>query len=177
MTIQVDFGRRANEDACFLLIPGLSGTVHMMSGRRRWTMSAMVPSSCSGACCASHCTATLNRAAVMTDIRLSSAHYPPERRRAETRQDLSDALEDCSLALRAQLQNGNPGGEMCRTVAAFAIRVRTQQVPPERALAGLKDRILRLPEVSALGTMERGEIVRLLAQRLIDAYYEINSAS
>lgn len=113
----------------------------------------------------------------MTDIRFSSTNLPPERRHAETRHDLPDALEECSRELRAHLRKREGDGAMCRTVAAFAVRVRTRHVPPERALAGLKEMVLRLPEVSELGTMERGEIVRLLSQSLIDSYYEINRAS
>ena len=58
-------------------------------------------------------------------------------------------------------------------VRAFARFVHAREVPPERAIAQLKEAILRVPEVASRPAMERGELLRILVQDTIGAYFTI----
>ncbi len=60
---------------------------------------------------------------------------------------------------------------MHEAVCRFAEQMQRAGVPPERALAQLKEAILRVPEVSARPAMERGELLRILVESAIRAYY------
>jgi hypothetical protein len=56
-------------------------------------------------------------------------------------------------------------------VCAFAMHMHAAGVPPERAIAQLKEAILRVPEVSARPAMDRGDLLRVLVEAAIGAYY------
>ena len=56
-------------------------------------------------------------------------------------------------------------------VCAFATHMHATGVPPERAIAKLKEAILRVPEVSARPAMDRGDLLRVLVEDAIGAYY------
>jgi hypothetical protein len=95
----------------------------------------------------------------------------PDRRHADRRQDLPDALDTCATFISRHFRGEVSEQAMHDAVRRFGRYTQRCGIPPERALAQLKVAILHVPEVSARPAMERGELLRVLVQDAIRAYY------
>src|SRR5688572_30379660 len=90
-----------------------------------------------------------------------------DRRHAERRQDLPDALAACSASIGRHFRGELSEDAMRDAVCAFAMHMHSAGVPPERAIAQLKETILRVPEVSARPAMDRSGLLRVLVEAAI----------
>lgn len=104
--------------------------------------------------------------------------HPPvnDRRDPTHRETLPDAVATCASVIGQHFRNEIPEARMREHVRAFARDMHAVEVPPERAIARLKEAILHVPEVSARPALERGELLRLLVQDAIGAYYTVDLA-
>lgn len=96
---------------------------------------------------------------------------PDERRAADVRHELPEALERCAAQIAAHLRHEAPATAMRNEVRTYSAHMRSLNIPPERTLSRLKQTILHVPEVSRCTAMERSEMVRELVQEAIRAYY------
>lgn len=95
-----------------------------------------------------------------------------DRRDAAGRSLVASALQECGLTLDAQVAREAPADELRKTVDIFIQAARHTRMPPERTLALFKAMVLRLKAVERHHVVNRGEMVRVLAQMAIDAYYD-----
>ena len=99
-----------------------------------------------------------------------------DRRDPHRRQVLPAALSECAANIGAHLRGELPAEAMRDAVRHFASHVQIAGVPPERALVLLKQTVLRVPEVARRPAIERGDVLRLLVQDAIVAYYSLSDA-
>jgi len=100
--------------------------------------------------------------------------YPTiDRRSVERRHLLPDAVQACAAQIAAHLRGAADETAMSAAIAAYARHVHALGIPPERALARLKEAILRIPEVASRPAMERAELLRASVQVAIGAYYSL----
>ena len=97
--------------------------------------------------------------------------YPKDRRDPERRKSLPLALAACASSVERHYRGETTEEAMREGVRAFARDMHAIEVPPERAIAQLKETILRVPSVAVRPAMERGELLRVLVQDAIAAYY------
>jgi hypothetical protein len=108
--------------------------------------------------------------------RITVTHPAPrDRRQPQRRQELPEALATCAAVIGRHFRGELPQEAVRDGVCRYAVQMHAANVPPERAIAQLKEAILRVPEVAGRPALERGELLRVLVEAAIGAYYSTSS--
>jgi hypothetical protein len=95
----------------------------------------------------------------------------PDRRSPVKRDDFSDALANCRVALDRRLARSDGHVGLRDQIADFAHTARRLEVPPERLLVVFKTMVSRLPAVERKPVDLRNDFMNAATAALIDAYF------